>query len=173
MTRIGILSVSDHAARSEYADLSGPVIANWLGRAITLPWEPVRRIITVGVESVRSTPIAMSDEERVDLLLITGGTGPLPSDCTPEAPEGAIDRLMPGFGEEMRHASLRDLPTTILCRQLAGLRGKCLILSMPGKPSAVATCLNAIFAAVSYCLDLAGGERIATDLVVVMAFRSK
>lgn len=117
--------------------------------------------------------VQMCDEERVDLLLTTGGTGPSPRDCTPEATEAAIERVMPGFGEEMRRASLREVPTAILSRQQAGLRGKCLIINLPGKPSAVATCLNAIFAAVPYCLDLAGAGWIETDPAVIVAFRPK
>ena len=173
MVRIGILTVSDRAARGEYADLGGPAIADWLGRAITSPWEPVRRIISDGVESVRAALIAMCDEDKVDLLLTTGGTGPSPRDCTPEATEAVIERLMPGFGEEMRRASLRDVPTAILSRQVAGLRGTCLIVNMPGKPSAVATCLNAIFAAVPYCLDLVGAGRIETNPAIIVAFRPK
>lgn len=173
MVRIGILTVSDRAARGEYADLGGPAIVDWLTRAITSPWEPVRRIIPDGVESVRTALIQMCDGDKVDLLFTTGGTGPSPRDCTPEATEAVIDRLMPGFGEEMRRASLRDVPTAILSRQLAGLRGACLIVNLPGKPSAVATCMEAIFAAVPYCLDLAGGGRIETDPAVIVAFRPK
>ena len=173
MVRIGILTVSDRAARGEYTDLGGPAIADWLARAITSPWQPVRRIIPDGVESVRTALVQMCDEDKVDLLFTTGGTGPSPRDCTPEATEAVIDRLMPGFGEEMRRASLRDVPTAILSRQLAGLRGACLIVNLPGKPSAVATCMEAIFAAVPYCLDLAGGGRIETDPAVIVAFRPK
>jgi molybdopterin adenylyltransferase len=173
MVRIGILTVSDRAARGAYADLGGPAIDGWLTRAITSPWEPVCRIIPDGVDSVRDALVQMCDADQVDLLLTTGGTGPSPRDCTPEATEAVIDRLMPGFGEEMRRASLRDVPTAILSRQLAGLRGKCLIINLPGKPSAVATCLEAIFAAVPYCLDLAGGGRIETDPAVIAAFRPK
>ena len=173
MVRIGVLTVSDRAARGEYADLGGPAIVDWLTRAITSPWEPVRRIIPDGVESVRQALIQMCDDDKVDLLFTTGGTGPSPRDCTPEATEAVIDRLMPGLGEEMRRASLRDVPTAILSRQLAGLRGACLIVNLPGKPSAVATCMEAIFAAVPYCLDLAGAGRIETDPAVIVAFRPK
>ena len=171
MVRIGILTVSDRAARGDYADLGGPAIVEWLTRAITSPWEPVRRIIPDGFESVRDALIGLCDEAGVDLLLTTGGTGPSPRDCTPEATEAVMQRAMPGFGEAMRRASLQQVPTAILSRQTAGLRGKCLMINLPGKPSAVAVCLQAVFAAVPYCLDLAGGGRIETDPAMISAFR--
>ncbi len=171
MVRIGILTVSDRAARGDYADLGGPAIVEWLTRAITSPWEPVRRIIPDGFESVRDALIGLCDEAGVDLLLTTGGTGPSPRDCTPEATEAVMQRAMPGFGEAMRLASLQQVPTAILSRQTAGLRGKCLMINLPGKPSAVAVCLQAVFAAVPYCLDLAGAGRIETDPAVITAFR--
>ena len=171
MVRIGILTVSDRAARGDYADLGGPAIVEWLTRAITSPWEPVRRIIPDGFESVRDALIGLCDEAGVDLLLTTGGTGPSPRDCTPEATEAVMQRAMPGFGEAMRRASLQQVPTAILSRQTAGLRGQCLMINLPGKPSAVAVCLQAVFAAVPYCLDLAGGGRIETDPAMISAFR--
>ena len=171
MVRIGILTVSDRAARGDYADLGGPAIVEWLTRAITSPWEPVRRIIPDGFESVRDALIGLCDEAGVDLLLTTGGTGPSPRDCTPEATEAVMQRAMPGFGEAMRRASLQQVPTAILSRQTSGLRGKCLMINLPGKPSAVAVCLQAVFAAVPYCLDLAGAGRIETDPAVITAFR--
>lgn len=171
MVRIGILTVSDRAARGDYADLGGPAIVEWLTRAITSPWEPVRRIIPDGFDSVREALIGLCDEAGVDLLLTTGGTGPSPRDCTPEATEAVMQRAMPGFGEAMRRASLQQVPTAILSRQTAGLRGKCLMINLPGKPSAVAVCLQAVFAAVPYCLDLAGAGRIETDPAVITAFR--
>ncbi len=173
MVRIGILTVSDRAARGEYADLGGPAVESWLRHAIASPWEPVRRVIPDGFESVRDGLIGLCDGEGVDLLLTTGGTGPSPRDCTPEATEAVIERLMPGFGEQMRAASLRVVPTAILSRQVAGLRGRCLIINLPGKPSAVADCLEAVFAAVPYCLDLIGAGRIETDPAVILAFRPK
>jgi molybdopterin adenylyltransferase len=171
MVRIGILTVSDRAARGEYQDLGGPAIAAWLGRAIISPWEPVARIIPDGVESVRDALIALCDVEKVDLLFTTGGTGPSPRDCTPEATEAVIARVMPGFGEAMRLASFKHVPTAILSRQTAGLRGACLIVNLPGKPASVAVCLEAVFAAVPYCLDLIGAQRIETDPAVIKAFR--
>ncbi|KIZ45524.1 MULTISPECIES: molybdopterin adenylyltransferase [Rhodopseudomonas] len=171
--RIGILTVSDRASRGEYEDLGGPAIADWLGRAIVTPWEPVRRVIPDGVDSVRDALIQMCDVDKVDLLLTTGGTGPSPRDCTPEATESVIERVMPGFGEAMRLASLEHVPTAILSRQMAGLRGKCLIVNLPGKPASIAVCLQAVFAAVPFCLDLIGAGRIETDATVIAAFRPK
>ncbi len=131
----------------------------------------MRRIIPDGFDSVREALLAMCDDAGVDLLLTTGGTGPSPRDCTPEATEAVMQRAMPGFGEAMRLASLQQVPTAILSRQTAGLRGKCLMINLPGKPSAVAVCLQAVFAAVPYCLDLAGAGRIETDPAVITAFR--
>jgi molybdopterin adenylyltransferase len=173
MVRIGILTVSDRAARGEYQDLGGPAIFTWLTQAITSPWQAVRRVIPDGVESVRTALIDLADHENVDLLLTTGGTGPAPRDCTPEATEAVIERAMPGFGEAMRLASLKHVPTAILSRQTAGVRGRCLIVNLPGKPSAVAVCLEAVFEAVPYCLDLIGSGRIETDEAVIKAFRPK
>jgi molybdopterin adenylyltransferase len=171
MVRIGILTVSDRAARGEYEDLGGPAIAAWLRRAITSPWEPVHRVIPDGVESVRAALIGLCDDERVDLILTTGGTGPSPRDCTPEATQAVVEREMPGFGEAMRLASLKFVPTAILSRQLAGTRGRCLIINLPGKPASISVCLEAVFAAVPYCLDLTGAGRIETDPAVIAAFR--
>lgn len=171
MLRIGILTVSDRAARGEYEDLGGPAVVDWLRRAIVSPWQPVSRIIPDGVDSVRDALIALCDIEKVDLLLTTGGTGPSPRDCTPEATEMVIERAMPGFGEAMRLASLKHVPTAILSRQTAGLRGACLIVNLPGKPASVAVCLEAVFAAIPYCLDLIGAGQIETDPVVIKAFR--
>jgi molybdopterin adenylyltransferase len=173
MARIGILTVSDRAARGEYEDLGGPAIAAWLWRAITSPWEPVHRVIPDGVESVRAALIGLCDDERVDLILTTGGTGPSPRDCTPEATQAVVEREMPGFGEAMRLASLKFVPTAILSRQLAGTRGRCLIINLPGKPASISVCLEAVFAAVPYCLDLTGAGRIETDPAVIAAFRPK
>ena len=114
-----------------------------------------------------------ADEGGADLILATGGTGPSPRDQTPEAMEDVVTRHFPGFGELMRAVSLREVPTAILSRQGAGTRGKCLIITLPGKPSAIATCLDAVFPAVPYCLDLMGAGRIETDPAVCQAFRPK
>jgi molybdopterin adenylyltransferase len=171
LVKIGIVTVSDRASRGEYEDRGGPAIADWLGRALISPWEKVARVIPDGVESVRDTLIDLVDREGVELLLTTGGTGPSPRDCTPEATEAVVERVFLGFGEEMRRVSLTQVPTAILSRQMAGTRGRCLIINLPGKPSAIDVCLGAIFAAVPYCLDLLGAGRIETDPAVIKAFR--
>lgn len=171
--RIGIVTASDRASAGVYEDESGPAIEAYLGRVLTSPFETLRRIIPDGFESVRDTLIALVDAEGCDLILTTGGTGPSPRDLTPEATLAAAPRLYPGFGELMRQVSLKEVPTAILSRQVAAQRGRCLIVNLPGKPGSIATCLDAIFAAVPYCLDLMGAARLETDPAVIVAFRPK
>ncbi|WP_332118418.1 molybdopterin adenylyltransferase [Azorhizobium caulinodans] len=171
MVAIGLLTISDRASRGDYVDRSGPAMEEWLALALTSPWEPVRRVIPDGIDSVRAELLRMCDEERLDLILASGGTGPSPRDLTPEALRSVLHKELPGFGEEMRRASLKDVPTAILSRQTAGVRGATLIITLPGKPAAIATCLEAVFAAVPYALDLIGAGRIETDPAVVRAFR--
>ncbi|GJE26582.1 Molybdopterin adenylyltransferase [Methylobacterium organophilum] len=124
-----------------------------------------------GVESVRDALIRLVDDAHCDLVLTTGGTGPAPRDLTPEGTEAACDRMMPGFGELMRRRGLDQVPTAILSRQTAGLRGKALIVNCPGRPSSIRVSLLAVFPAIPYCLDLIGAARIETDPAVVQAFR--
>ena len=169
--RVGVVTASDRASAGLYEDVSGPAIEAYLGRVLTSPFEIVRRIVPDGLESVRDTLIALADDERCDLILTTGGTGPAPRDLTPEATEAAAARIYPGFGELMRQVSLREVPTAILSRQMAAQRGRCLIINLPGKPSSIAVCLDAIFAAVPYCLDLIGAARLETDPLHILAFR--
>ncbi len=172
--RIAILTVSDRAARGEYEDKGGPGAESWLREVITSPVEIARHIVPDGREVVAAKLRELADaEERADLVLVTGGTGPSPRDQTPEAVMDVAHREFPGFGEEMRRASLREVPTAILSRQTAVSRGATLIITIPGKPSAIATCLNAVFAAVPYCLDLMGAGRIETDPAKIKAFRPK
>ena len=173
MVRIGILTVSDRAARGEYEDLGGPAVVDWLRRAIVTPWEPVSRIIPDGVDSVSDALIALCDIDKVDLLLTTGGTGPSPRDCTPEATEAVIERVMPGFGEAMRLASLKHVPTAILSRQTAAHRGACLIVNLPGSPRSIDLCLSAVFPAIPYCVELIGGAWLDTHAEVVGTVRPK
>jgi molybdopterin adenylyltransferase len=173
MVKIGIVTVSDRASRGEYEDLSGPAIAEWLAAAISTSWEPVVRVIPDGMESVRDTLITLCDEEHCDLVLTTGGTGPALRDLTPEAMAAVLHKELPGFGELMRQVSLRAVPTAILSRQTAGTRDKTLIINIPGKPSSIKTCLDAVFPAVPYCLDLIGAGWIETRDEVVKAFRPK
>ena len=169
--RIGILTVSDRASAGVYADESGPAIAEVMGEFLTSPWEAVVRIVPDGVESVRDAIVALVDGDGCDLVLTTGGTGPAPRDLTPEATEAACEKMMPGFGELMRLKSLEQVPTAILSRQTAGIRGKALVINLPGKPSSIRTTLMAVFPAVPYCLDLIGAARFETNPEVVKAFR--
>lgn len=168
--RIAVLTVSDRAARGEYADLGGPAAEAWLRATITSPAEFTRQIVADGREIVAASMRGLADD-GADLVLVTGGTGPAPRDRTPEALAEIIDFDLPGFGEEMRRASLAEVPTAILSRQSAGVRGKTLFITRPGKPAAIATCLAAVFAAVPYCLDLIGARRIETDSARCVAFR--
>ena len=167
---IAVLTISDRASRGEYADLSGPAIEEWLSKALVSPYRVTRRIVKDGL-AVCDALMALCDVEHADLILTTGGTGPAPRDLTPEAMRAVLDKELPGFGELMRKVSLEQVPTAILSRQTAGIRGKTLIINLPGKPASIALCLNAVFPAVPYCLDLIGANRIETDPVVVKSFR--
>ena len=171
--RIGVVTASDRVSAGVYQDESGPAIEAYLARALTTPFEILRRIIPDGFEGVRDTLIALVDADGCDLVLTTGGTGPSARDLTPEATLAAAPRVYPGFGELMRQVSLREVPTAILSRQMAAQRGKCLIINLPGKPGSIAVCLDAIFAAVPYCLDLIGAARLETNPDVIEAFRPK
>ena len=171
--RIGVVTASDRASAGVYKDESGPAIEAYLARVLTTPFTILRRVIPDGFEKVRDTLIALADADGCDLILTTGGTGPSPRDLTPEATMAAAPRLYPGFGELMRQVSLREVPTAILSRQVAAQRGHCLIINLPGKPGSIATCLDAIFAAVPYCLDLIGAARLETDPSHIVAFRPK
>jgi molybdopterin adenylyltransferase len=171
MARIGILTVSDRASAGIYADESGPAIAEVLGDILATPFEAVARIVPDGVESVRDAIIALVDEEGCDLVLTTGGTGPAPRDLTPEGTQAACEKMMPGFAEVMRRVSLEQVPTAMLSRQTAGIRGRALIVNLPGKPSSIRISLIAIFPAIPYCLDLVGAAFVETNPDVVLAFR--
>lgn len=173
IARIGIITVSDRASRGDYEDLGGPAIRAWLTRALSSPWEAVARLIPDEREQVEATLTTLCDEAGCCLVVTTGGTGPAPRDVTPEATEAVIEKLLPGFGEQMRAVSLRHVPTAILSRQLAGIRGRSLIINLPGKPAAIAECLEAVFPAVPYCIDLIEGPFLTTDESVVKAFRPK
>lgn len=168
---IAVLTVSDRAAAGIYEDKGGPAIERWLRAAITSPVVIHRQIVPDGRDSVAAALRHWADEGGADLILATGGTGPSPRDQTPEAMADVVERDFPGFGELMRAVSLREVPTAILSRQGAGTRGRTLIITLPGKPSAIATCLDAVFPAVPYCLDLMGAGRIDTDPSRCRAFR--
>ena len=168
--RIGILVASDRASRGEYEDLSGKAIEGFLRKVISSQWTPILRIVPDGIESVSKTLTELADRDGCDLVLTTGGTGPAPRDLTPEATRAVIERELPGFGELMRQVSLTQVPTAILSRQLAGTRGKCLIVNLPGRPSSIELCLNAVFPAIPYCLDLMGAGRIEARPEVCAVF---
>lgn len=163
MTQIAIVTISDRASRGEYEDLGGPAIERWLRRVLAEPYDFVRRIVPDGLESVRDVLIELCDQAGADLILTTGGTGPSPRDLTPEAMRQVITKELPGFGELMRQASLQHVRTAILSRQTAGVRGRSLIINLPGKPSSIDVCLDAVFPAVPYCLELIGAGRILVD----------
>ena len=171
MVRIGILTISDRANRGEYEDLSGPSIEDWLRKAITTEWSAARITVPDGIEAVSDALIDLCDRQGVDLVLTTGGTGPSPRDLTPEAMLRVLDKELPGFGELMRRISLEEVPTAILSRQMAGIRGTTLIVNLPGRPASIATCLAAVFPAIPYCLDLIGAGRIETDSSVTRDYR--
>lgn len=173
IARIGIVTVSDRASRGDYEDLGGPAIRIWLEQALTSAWEPVARMIPDEREQVEATLKELCDQQGCCLVVTTGGTGPAPRDITPEATEAVIEKLMPGFGEQMRAVSLKHVPTAILSRQLAGIRGQSLIINLPGKPAAIAECLEAVFPAVPYCVDLIGGPFLTTDEAFIKVFRPK
>ena len=170
---IGVLTVSDRASRGEYEDKGGPGIESALAEILASPWHPVRRIVPDEKSAIEMALAELAEVEFCSLILTTGGTGPAARDVTPEATERVCDKMLPGFGELMRTASLREVPTAILSRQTAGIRGKSLIVNLPGKPSAIRTCLDAVFPAIPYCLDLIGGSWLETDPLHCKSFRPK
>lgn len=158
--RIGIVTVSDRASAGVYEDRGGPAIREWMQRHVVSPWEPVARVIPDELDVVADALAALADDEGCCLVVTTGGTGPAPRDVTPEATEAVCEKMMPGFGELMRATSLRVVPTAILSRQTAGIRGGTVYVNLPGKPSSIAECLDAVMPAVPYCVDLIGGPRL-------------
>lgn len=171
--RIGVVTVSDRASRGEYEDLGGPAIREWLGRALSTEWEAVARVVPDEQDQIESTLKTLCDNEGCCLVVTTGSTGPAVRDVAPEATEAVCQKMMPGFGELMRQESLRFVPTAILSRQTAGIRGHSLIINLPGKPSAIDDCLNAVFPAVPYCIDLIEGPYLETHEEVCKVFRPK
>ncbi len=170
--RIGILTVSDRASRGEYEDRGGPAVRQYLDEVLTSPWEPVATVIADERHDIEKALIEMADAGCC-LVITTGGTGPAPRDVTPEATEAVCEKMLAGFGEQMRSVSLQYVPTAILSRQTAGIRGSTLIVNLPGSPKAIAECLDAVFPAIPYCVDLIGGPRLETDPGRIAAFRPK
>jgi molybdopterin adenylyltransferase len=170
---IGILTISDRASAGTYEDLSGPAIESVLRTFLATDCDFVRRVIPDEVPMIVEH-LRRFAAEGAALICTTGGTGPSPRDVTPEAMEEACDKLLPGFGEEMRRASLAsNVPTAILSRQTAGILGTALVVNLPGKPASVRVCLDAVFPAIPYCIELAGGPRLDGDPAVVTVFRPK
>ena len=181
--KIGLLSVSDRASAGVYEDKGIPALREWLQRALTNPIDWDSRVIPDEQDGISRALIELVDERRCDLVLTTGGTGPAARDVTPEATLAVADKVMPGFGEQMRQISLHFVPTAILSRQVAVIRKQCLIINLPGQPKSIAETLEGlpaatpavpgIFAAVPYCIDLIGGPYLETDDAVCKAFRPK
>jgi molybdopterin adenylyltransferase len=181
--RIGLVSVSDRASSGVYEDKGLPALRDWLQRALRNPVHWETRLIADEAPLIGATLRELVDDAHCDLVLTTGGTGPAPRDVTPEATLAVADKVMPGFGEQMRQISLRFVPTAILSRQVAVIRGKALIINLPGQPKSIAETLeglpkavpaaHGIFAAVPYCVDLIGGPYLETDPQVCAAFRPK
>ena len=171
--RIGIVTVSDRASRGEYEDRGGPAIHDYLNEVLRSPWEPRARIVPDEQPAIEAALVELADVEHCDLIVTTGGTGPAVRDVTPEATEAVGEKVMPGFGELMRTVSLRAVPTAILSRQTAVIRGGSLIVNLPGQPKAIGECLDAVFPAIPYCIDLIGGARLETNEDRLVAFRPK
>ncbi|MBC2604879.1 molybdopterin adenylyltransferase [Pelagicoccus albus] len=171
--RIGVINISDRASQGVYEDIPGKACLELLKKWLKTEFEISYAIVPDEQDQIESTLIRFADEEDCSLVVTTGGTGPAPRDITPEATEAVCDRLLPGFGELMRSASLKYVPTAILSRQTAGTRGSCLIVNLPGKPKAIRENLEAVFPAIPYCIDLIGGARLETDEGVMKAFRPK
>ncbi len=171
--RIGFVTVSDRASSGEYEDLGGPAMQTWMGKALTTSWEPVARLVADEQDQIEAILKELCDEQGCCLVVTTGSTGPALRDVVPEATEAVCQKMMPGFGELMRQESLKFVPTAILSRQTAGIRGNSLIINLPGKPSAIDDCLNAVFPAVPYCVDLLDGPYLETDAAFCKAFRPK
>ncbi len=182
---IGLVSISDRASSGAYEDKGIPALSDWLDTALTTPWRKEVRLIPDDQPTIERTLIELCDEVGCSLVLTTGGTGPAPRDVTPEATMAVADKLMPGFGEQMRQISLHFVPTAILSRQVGVIRGKALVVNLPGQPKSIKETLEGakdadgtqvvpgIFAAVPYCIDLIGGPYVETRDEIVKAFRPK
>jgi len=171
--KIGIINVSDRASAGIYEDIPGKAIVATLNEYLTSEWEPVYQVIPDEQDQLESAMIKMGDVDGCCLIITSGGTGPAVRDVTPEATEAVCSKMMPGFGELMRTESLKYVPTAILSRQTAGIRGKTLILNLPGKPKAIRQCLDVVFPAIPYCIDLIEGPYLQCDESIISVFRPK
>ena len=170
---IGLVSISDRASSGVYEDKGIPSLQEWFGAALRSPWRMETRLIPDEQPVIERTLVELVDVAGCHLVLTTGGTGPAPRDVTPEATLAVAHKVLPGFGEEMRRVSLRYVPTAILSRQVGAVRGKALILNLPGQPKAIKETLDGVFLAVPYCIDLIGGPYIETHESICKAFRPK
>ena len=171
--KIGIVTASDRASAGVYQDLSGQAIIDTLKEYLTSAWQPVYRLIPDDQATIAATLVELADQEHCNLIVTTGGTGPAARDVTPEATEHVCSKMLPGFGERMRQVSLQYVPTAILSRQTAGIRGRSLIINLPGKPKSIRECLDAVFPAVPYCIDLIAGPYLECNEAVIKVFRPK
>ena len=171
--KIGIINVSDRASRGEYEDLPGKEVVRLLNLWLTTVWEPVYAVIPDEQKLLENEMISMADHQHCTLIITTGGTGPAVRDVTPEATKAVCEKMLPGFGEQMRQVSLQYVPTAILSRQTAGTRGNTLIVNLPGKPKAIEECLEAVFPAIPYCIDLIGGPYLQCNPNEMKVFRPK
>jgi molybdopterin adenylyltransferase len=171
--KIGIINVSDRASKGIYEDTPGQAIVATLNEYLTSPWEKEYAVIPDEQAQIEKTLIEMADEKQCCLIVTCGGTGPAKRDVTPEATEAVCDKMMPGFGELMRTTSLQYVPTAILSRQTAGIRNRTLIVNLPGKPNAIRQCLDAVFPAIPYCIDLLEGPFLECNEAVIKVFRPK
>src|SRR5678815_241668 len=170
---IGLVSISDRASSGVYEDKGLPALQEWFGAALATPWKMVTRLIPDEQAVIEQTLRELVDVDRCHLVLTTGGTGPAPRDVTPEATLAVADKVMPGFGEQMRQVSLKYVPTAILSRQVGVIRGNALIINLPGQPKAIKETLDGVFPAVPYCIDLIGGPYSETHEAGCKAFRPK
>ena len=171
LCHFGVLTASDRASSGEYEDLSGPAIELLLQEAVTSRWKVIRRLVADERGAIEEAIIDLIDNHGCSVVVTTGGTGPSPRDVTPEATESVCDRMLPGFGEQMRSISMNYVPTAMLSRQTAGVRGSSLVINLPGSPRSIREILDSVFAAVPYCVDLIGGPYITTNSEVVESFR--
>jgi len=171
--KIGILTASDRASSGEYEDISGKAIIKTLQTYLVSEWQAVYRVIPDDQHIVEQHLKELADNENCCLIVTTGGTGPAPRDLVPEATENVCQKMMPGFGELMRLTSLQYVPTAILSRQTAGIYNQSLIVNLPGKPKSIRECLDAVFPAIPYCIDLINGPYLKTDEDIIKAFRPK
>ena len=171
--KIGVINVSDRASKGIYEDIPGKACVDLLNEWLITPFDVEYAVVPDEQEQIEDKLKRFSDDASCSLIVTTGGTGPAVRDITPEATANVCQKMLPGFGEEMRRGSLKYVPTAILSRQTAGIRGSCLIVNLPGKPKAIRENLEAVFPAIPYCIDLIGGDFLETDESVMRVFRPK